>query len=105
MEGWKKVGGHAAVGDASPLLLLLLLLVCLLDTPQLSLLPTVHPPQNITNNLCKQGTRGRYVFAGPAPLTLPPSLYQPIQFPAPIGVICALGNPPWVTWRKKLPTK
>ena len=73
MEGWKKVDGHAAVGDESLLLLLLvwlllllLLLVCLLDTPHLSLLLTLHPPQNITG---KKQTKngGRYMFAGPGP--------------------------------------
>ena len=94
---------HAAVADASLLSLWFALPIHLTS----HLLP-VHTPQNITHNLHtgEKHTRnwgwGVYLLAqDPAS----PSLSKPIQFPAQIGVIYALGNPPRVTFEEKTKKK
>ena len=94
---------HAAVADASLLSFWFATSIHLTSHP----LP-LHTPQNITHNLHRgeKHTRnwgwGVYLLAqDPAS----PSLSKPIQFPAQIGVICALGNPPRVTFEEKTANK
>ena len=101
--GAKKVGGNTSRGCGwriPPLLL-----VCNLDTPHLSSTSSTYSSKYHTQSAQRRKTHkklGVYLLAqDPAS----PSLSKPIQFPAQIGVICALGNPPRVTFEEKTANK